>query len=317
MKNHTFNMLMGVAVGDALGVPFEFQSRLERDFEPATDMVGFGAHHQPAGTWSDDSSLTFCLSEAIIEGYSLENTAKWLTSWLYQKTWTARNDVFDIGITTRESLQLLKSKIDKGLSDEFKHLKYRANHMDNGNGSLMRILPLLFVIKSKPIEEQFEIVWDNSALTHRHVRAAMCCMIYLKIAEYLCEGENKIKAYHKTQKEIKALWKAIDFNLEEQRLFEKVIDNDISKYTKNEIRSGGYVMESLECALWCFLNTDSFKDAVLSAVNMGSDTDTNAAITGGLAGLYYGVESIPMDWLDKLARKEDIEDLAKRLNEKQ
>lgn len=308
---------MGVAVGDALGVPFEFESRLERDFEPATDMIGNRVHMQTAGTWSDDSSLTFCLAEAIIEGYSLETAAKWLTSWLYKRQWTARNEVFDIGITTRESLQLLKSKLDKGAIDELKYLKYSANHMDNGNGSLMRILPLLFVIKGKSIEEQFELVWDNSALTHRHIRAAMCCMIYLKIAEYICEGENKMKAYRKTQTEIKVLWQKMEFNPQEQKLFEKVIDNDISKYSKSEIRSGGYVMESLECALWCFLNTESYKDAVLTAVNMGSDTDTNAAITGGLAGLYYGAENIPKDWLEKLARKEDIEDLARRLNETQ
>lgn len=85
MKNHALNILMGIAVGDALGVPYEFESRLERETLPATDMIGNRVHMQPAGTWSDDSSLTFCLSEAIIEGYSLKTAAKWLTRWFYER----------------------------------------------------------------------------------------------------------------------------------------------------------------------------------------------------------------------------------------
>lgn len=141
-------------------------------------------------------------------------------------------------------------------------------------------------------------------------------MIYLKVAEYIISGKDKLVAYHLAQKDIKALWKAIDFKLEEQKLFEKVIDHEIQKYPRSQIRSGGYVMESLECALWCFLNNDSYKNVVLTAVNMGSDTDTNAAIAGGLAGLYYGIEDIPKPWMDQLARKNDIEDLSERLNKK-
>ena len=160
------------------------------------------------------------------------------------------------------------------------------------------------------------MVWENSALTHRHIRAAMSCMIYLKLAEYLIEGLDKQKAYQKTRKDILKLWQETEFPGNEKEHFKRVIQSDINEAEKDTIMSGGYVIESLEAGFWCFLKANTFEDAVLTAVNLGNDTDTTGAITGGIAGIYYGIENIPEHWIASLARMEDIVELGNKLYEK-
>ena len=137
-----------------------------------------------------------------------------------------------------------------------------------------------------------------------------------KIAEFLLEGLSKIEAYQKTRINIQILWKEIDFSLDEHIHFNRMIQNDISSLEKNQINSSGYVIDSLEASLWCFLKTNSFEEAILTAVNLGRDTDTIGAITGGLAGLFYGRKQMPEHWIVSLARMEDILDLGERLNKR-
>lgn len=315
MKNFC-DFLLGIAIGDALGVPVEFKSREYLEQHPVTGMTGNGTYNQPPGTWSDDSSLTFCLAEAIAEGYSLERTARKFISWRNEGYWGAHHNVFDIGATTNIAISRLEYILEKGGEGELKKLKETQDEYENGNGSLMRILPLLFEIKGKKITEQFEMVWENSALTHRHIRAAMSCMIYLKLAEFLLAGEDKFTAYKKSVDDIQKLWEAIQFPVSERKHFKRVIAQDIFDVSISRIRSGGYVIDSLEASLWCFLRFESFRDAVLSAVNLGHDTDTTAAITGGLAAIYQGIDGIPEKWLAALARREDIVRLSEKLEAK-
>tara|TARA_B100001971_G_C17786269_1_gene332232 strand:- start:133 stop:573 length:441 start_codon:yes stop_codon:yes gene_type:complete len=139
-------------------------------------------------------------------------------------------------------------------------------------------------------------------------------MIYLKLAEYLMNGLDKVIAYEKTREDIQELWRIIDFDLKEQKHFQRVIQEDIRKVSENLILSGGYVIESLEASIWCFLLEDNFQETVLKAINFGHDTDTTGAITGGLAGIYYGSESIPEYWIVTLARLEEILELADKLD---
>ena len=313
MKINAKDILLGVAVADALGVPFEFSTREERRENPAKDMVGFKVHNQPAGTWSDDSSLTFCLAEAMTEGYELHRVARKFIDWRGRAYWTAHGKVFDIGMTTNRAISRLDAIIHNNNLRELKLLRQAAEDSDNGNGSLMRILPLLFEIAGKDLETQFELVWENSALTHRHIRAAMCCMTYLKFAEYLCAGTDKLEAYELAQKDILLLWQRIDFPEKEHLHFNRLIQTSITAVKEKAILSGGYVIDSLEASFWCFLTTDSYEEAVLKAINLGKDTDTTAAITGGIAGIYYGSESIPQFWIASLARLEDILELAEKL----
>jgi ADP-ribosylglycohydrolase len=314
MNNHARNILFGVAVGDALGVPYEFSSREKMEEGPPVDMKGFMIHNQPAGTWSDDSSLTFCLAEAMISGYSLRSAAENFIKWKNEAYWTANNSVFDIGATTAAAINDLERILRRGEIADLERLRERADEYDNGNGSLMRILPLAFEIKGKDTGEQFEVVWKNSALTHRHIRAAMSCMIYLKFAEYLMRGIEKFEAYEKMIKDIRNLWQDSAYPVPEREHFKRIIDHRITRYEKKTIRSGGYVIESLEAALWCFLKSDDYEHAVKQAVTLGNDTDTTAAITGGLAGIYYSFDAIPRRWVEILSRSGDIEDLSDRLH---
>lgn len=313
-SNPVLDAIIGVATADALGVPYEFLSRAAMDANPATEMRGYGTYNLPPGTWSDDSSLTFCLAESLTKGYDLEDIARKFIAWKNENYWTPRGEVFDIGNTTAVAINrlnhILSSKKDLLIFE-----RYLGEEHENGNGSLMRIMPLLFFIKGKPIEEQFKIVWEVSALTHRHIRAAMACMIYLKIAEFLLDGHAKETALSNTKKDMLELWKAISFADKERELFKNVIVLDLLKLERDKIKSSGYVIDSLEAALWAFYTTDSYKSAVLKAVNLGRDTDTVAAIAGGLAGLCYGIDNIPQDWIGQLARKSDIIDLCHDLNQ--
>ncbi len=312
--NKVTDALLGVATGDAVGVPFEFLSREEMQDSPAKNMIGHGTHDQKKGTWSDDSSLTFCLAESLSNGYDLKDISEKFIAWRDAAYWSARGEIFDIGRTTNIAISRLKKLIEEDDLGELGAQKFYGNEYDNGNGSLMRIIPLLFHIKGKDIAEQFGIIWEISALTHRHVRAAMSCLIYLKLAEKLLDETDKLVAYTEMRKEISAFWEQISFAEAERAHFEKIIQNDIRETKIDDLKSGGYVIEVLESSIWFFLKKSTYEDTILSIINIGHDTDTSAAITGGLAGIYYGTAGIPEDWITSLARMEDIIDLGERLN---
>ncbi len=300
------SLLLGVAVGDALGVPVEFQSRSEISEQPVTDMIGFGTHDQPAGTFSDDSSLTFCLAEAIAEGFTLERAARHFINWRYDNYWTANGQVFDIGMTTQRAIARLLKGTRPDLAGDFEE-------ESNGNGSLMRILPLLVYIKDKPISERYQLVKQVSAMTHGHVRSVMACFYYLEFALGLLNGLDKFTIYKNLQKTVADHFRSIPISQDERRLFDRLLIDHIDLIPEEKIWSSGYVIHTLEAGIWSLLTTDNYPTAVLKAVNLGQDTDTTGAVTGGLAALLYGHQNIPAHWLTQLARKNDIENLAVRL----
>lgn len=304
---------MGVAVGDAVGVPFEFKKQRAMAENPCTDMSGYGTYNLPPGTWSDDTSLTLCLAEALLEGYHLPHIARQLTRWFYEQHWTARGEVFDIGISTRRAMRRLSILLEEGAEEALYNQLHRGSELENGNGSLMRILPLLFEIRGLDPVDQYRHVCEVSALTHRHERAAMSCFIYLRMAEKLLDGQEKNAAYRDLQREMGPFWEQIDFTESERAHFKLLIEQDVRLVPEEAIRTDGYVIHSLQASFWYFLQGDNYKDTILAVINRGDDTDTSAAITGGLAGLYYGVSSIPGHWVAQLARREAIEDLCTRL----
>lgn len=309
MENLKYNIksaLFGVAIGDALGVPVEFKSRETILQKPVTDMIGYGTYNLPPGTFSDDSSMTFCLAEALTHDFEINRIAESFVKWYHENFWTARGEVFDIGIATREAL----NRISKGEQPEFAG---STDASSNGNGSLMRILPLLFYIKDLPISERYAITKKVSSITHGHIRSVISCFYYLEFARNILLGKDKFEIYQKLQTQIPDFLNSLSINSYEISLFDRVLREDISDLAEHEILSSGYVLHSLEASIWCLLTTDNYKEATLKAVNLGEDTDTTAAITGGLAGLLYGFDSIPKSWMDQLARKEDIEDVAERL----
>ena len=299
--------LFGVAVGDALGVPHEFSRPEDLRENPVTDMVGYGTYDLPPGTWSDDSSLTFCLAESLCSGFNTDHMGELFVKWYYQDYWTATGEVFDIGIGTRNALYKIKNGIKAELAGG-------NDEKDNGNGSLMRILPLLFAIKDLPIEERFERTRQVSAITHGHIMAVMACFYYLEFAKQLIEGKSKFEIYDHLQSSIPSFFEKMGIANSEIAHYDRLLKAKITDLPLSEIRSGGYVIETIEASIWCLLTTDNYKDAVLKAVNLGHDTDTTAAVTGGLAGLLYGFDGIPKEWVEKLARVEEITGLVKKFS---
>ena len=309
MKRKIKSVLFGVAVGDALGVPFEFKSRETLSRNPVIEMTGYGTYNLPPGTWSDDSSLTFCLAEALTQDFDLNAIGQNFIHWAYGNYWTARGDVFDIGIATRQAI----SRLSEGIRPD---LAGGADASSNGNGSLMRISPLLFFLLNKPINERFEITRQVSSITHSHIRSVIACFYYLEFARYLLTGKDMFDIYPLLQSEITSFLNSTQINPDELSKFDRLLKQDIDKLKQEEIFSSGYVLHTLEASIWCLLTTHCYRDAVLKAVNLGEDTDTTAAVTGGLAGLLYGFDSIPIGWVGQLARKDDIENLADRFGNK-
>lgn len=308
MDNKIKSGLFGLAIGDALGVPVEFESRAFLKENPVTEMTGFGTHNQPIGTWSDDSSLTFCLAESLCKGFDLSDIARNFVKWYSSEFWTPHGEVFDIGIATRNAIH----NIGKGFEPE---LCGGFEEKDNGNGSLMRILPLVFYLEyEKNIEVIYQKVKVVSSITHAHFRSVFACFIYVVYCLEILNGKDKTESYKEMQKIIAVFLKDKKFNPIEIQLFDRVLKNNIAEYPEINIHSSGYVLDSLQASLWCFLNSNSYEETVLKAVNLGGDTDTTGAISGGLAGIYYGIENIPKKWTEVLVRKNDIESLAEKLN---
>ena len=306
--------IMGIIVGDALGVPFEFKPRKYFEKEPVTDLEGYGVHNQPVGTWSDDGSLTLATLDSLTKGLDYEHMMDNFLYWYSDCEFTATDTVFDIGIGTRKALLNFKN-------GEHALLCGGEGAHDNGNGSLMRILPVAYYINDLNLnmEEWIPIVHNISSLTHRHIRSQISCGIYVNIAlkmlnnpgylikDVIKSGILEITEYYNNN-EI--------YTKEFNQYFERIINNEVYNLNNDEILSSGYVIATLEASLWCLTNTNSYKEAVLKAVNLGHDTDTTAAVTGGLAGIYYGYDNIPKDWINQIQKVDYILDLCEKFDKR-
>lgn len=300
------SLLLGLSVGDALGVPVEFCEREELKYNPVTDMTGYGTHNQPEGTYSDDTSLALCLAEALTHEFDLNLIARYFVEWYTEGYWTARGEVFDVGNASRQAIYRLRG----GVSPE---LAGGKEDKDNGNGSLMRISPLVFYLKDKDISERYELTKQVSAITHGHIRSIVACFYYIEFARLLLLGKDKFEVYSELQSIVPSFLYSLNVDSTEISLFDRLLTGNIYELAEDDIHSSGYVLHTLEASIWCILKTNSYKDAVLLAVNLGDDSDTMGVVTGSLAALIYGLNSIPEEWLDKLARRDDIKDLAERL----
>lgn len=300
--------IMGLVVGDALGVPVEFQTRESLSKKPVQGMRAYGTYNQPAGTWSDDSSMTLATMTSLMGGLDYKDLMDRFLDWYERGVYTPHGQAFDIGIATSQALVRYKagwSPLESGGQGE----------RDNGNGSLMRILPFLFyfnadygAIINDGREEVFEKIGQASSLTHAHKRSIMACSIYLSIAQGLIFW-NKNMAVEKGLTRALSHYSTLEGYKDEMKHFSKIAHIDFIDLEEKDIGSSGYVIDSLEASIWCLLNTDTYEDCVLRAVNLGQDTDTTAAIAGGLAGLYYGYEDIPKDWLETIIKRDELEEL--------
>lgn len=283
--------IMGLVIGDALGVPVEFTQRYERESDPVTCMRCCGTYNMPAGTWSDDSSMTIATMASIINvrGIDYEAIMGEFCEWLFNEKYVQYR-VFDYGNTTGSALYKSRGGTPAlecgGIGDR-----------DNGNGSLMRILPLAFIP-----DIDYETIENVSALTHAHKRSKIACVFYIEIAKSMLESEGlTIDEHIKT-----ATDKIIEYYKGDEELnhFKRIFNDDLDDI--DTINSGGYVIDTFESVVYCLKNTDNYRDAVLKAVNLGKDTDTVGAICGGLAGIYYGYDDIPEEWIWTIYKKNYI-----------
>lgn len=298
------SVMLGHAVADALGVPVEFASRKELDDAPVTDMEGFGTYPYPEGCWSDDTSMALAALDSLTSNnLDFDDIMMKFGAWYFNDEYTPTGEMFDAGNTCISAIENYFDKhmpaLDCGLSDE----------RSNGNGSLMRINPFVLYafVKQAPLEEMIDMVHMASSLTHAHERSKIGCGIYACVLTHLLRSTDKNVIYDAFQQAELYYAHSVEF-----KYFANIFRKDFSKIERSQIKSGGYVVDTLEAALWCLLTTDSYKECVLTAVNLGDDTDTVAAVAGGLAGALYGYDAVPKEWLSVLKRREYIEQLCEK-----
>lgn len=295
-KSKLYGAIFGVLVGDALGVPAGVYSREQLKAHPVWEMRGLDRH--PPGSWSDDGSLTLCLVDTLCTGYDPAAIGESFCNWLYRAEWTPYGRVFDSGAATRAALR----RISEGIPALEAGGRGERN---NGNGSLMRIMPILFYLHNRPQSERLRIVKEVSSITHGHLRSVIACQFYIEMGRCILQDLSLKEAYNNATGDIVDYYKE-SAGKSELSHFKRVLFGDISKLKESEIFSDGYVVHTLEASLWSLLTTGSFEEAVIKAVNLGNDSDTTGAVTGGLAGLYYGMQNIPPGWIKSLARLDEL-----------
>jgi len=312
MKNKilTKDALIGLAVGDAFGVPLEFFTRKKVREADLKDMIRtWLGIFIPAGAWSDDTSMTIAEMDSIIQNngkIDYEDIMNNFIEWWYHGKYTSFGKAFGLGGIVGESLERFQSgypALECGGTDI----------MDNGNGSLMRIMPFsLFAIKMQMTEQETaDFIGKASSVTHAHDISKMGCFIYTEFLRNLSVSFNAKISYQQILK--------IDyhkyFSTEAINAYQKILNPDFLNISDAEISEhNGYIVATLESVLYSILTTSDYESALLKAISMGYDTDTIGGITGSIAGILYGYETIPARWLDELQKKSELEILAEKFD---
>ena len=315
-KDYIKAVMIGHAVGDALGLPVEFFEREKIDENPVVDMRGYGAFNMPAGSWSDNTSMSLAAFDSLAKDELdyfdiMVNFARWLANGEYTPT----GEAFDVGRTCLKSIRCFiyaTYSEDNGfiMPPGYSDTSWgQRGEYANGNGSLMRIHPFVLYAfaKEAPFIEWVEIIKKASCLTHAHRRSQIGCIIYSFVLMALLNEQSKEAVERGFARAYSAL-----SDHPELVYYKRIFKDDFASLDRNEINSSGYVVDTLEAALWCLLTTDNYSDCVLKAVNLGRDADTVAAVAGGLAGALYGYEAIPLEWRETLIKRDYIEDMCER-----
>lgn len=303
LKDKITGGIVGLLVGDALGVPYEFHDRQsippfeEIEFEPPNWFRPAHAGVSP-GTWSDDGAQALCLLASLLEcgKFDVDDFASKLVAW-FREDYMSVDEMFDVGIQTQRAILNLRkgdSPLEAGLKEE----------RDNGNGSLMRVLPLALWHKGTD-KELVKDAFDQSAVTHGHLRSKLCCALYcLWARQILQDAENPWESA------VSNLLDIFPANSGERNELEQQIKPD----NLYEVQGSGYVLDSLFSAKWA-CGRPNFEETVKAAISLGNDTDTTACIAGGIAGMKFGIEGIPKRWRENLRGKEIYEPLIEKLLE--
>lgn len=286
---------LGLAIGDAIGATLEFMNR--DTLEEVVDMIGGGVHDLEPGQWTDDTSMALCLAYSLSEkGYDLDDQLAKYLKWYEKGYCSSKQYCFDIGVTTKLALlDYKKKKITEAVYSEH----------SAGNGALMRLapLPIYFsfnVNERDSLLRMVHYVKKSSRTTHNNIISDDCCAYFSIILNKAFNHVEKEKLIHLEDFERNIL------NIQSSEIKPIIDDHIFLTQERHQIKSTGYVIDSLNAALWCFYQTDNFKDAVLKATNLAGDSDTIAAICGMLAGAYYGINQIPEEWIMKTYQFKDI-----------
>ena len=293
--------LLGLAVGDALGTTLEFQP--PGSFEPIDDMVGGGPFGLQPGYWTDDTSMALCLATSLTErgGFDPRDQMERYVRWWREGYMSPTGTCFDIGITVQNALSSFERTGEpySGSTDPY----------SAGNGSLMRLAPVPMFYASRP-EEAVARCADSSRTTHGAEEAVDACRYFGGLIVGALGGVDKATLLSPSYSPVQGLWERSPLATK----VAEIADGSFKRREPPDIRGQGYVIPSLEAALWAFHRSRDFRDGALRAVNLGDDADTTGAIYGQIAGAYYGANEIPVEWRDKLAWGREIERLAVELH---
>lgn len=285
--------LLGLACGDAVGAAVEFLPRGR--FAPLTGMTGGGKFRLNKGEWTDDTAMALCLAESLIDcrGFDPLDQMQRYWRWGNEGYNSCRPYAFGIGKTVATAMNEFR-KTGNPYSGS-------TDPSTSGNGSLMRLAPIVMFFANRPAEA-VEFAALSSRVTHASAECIACCKFFALVLLRALAGEQNKAQLFPTQ---------LDFEVPES--LRRITAQRFRQASAADVVGSGYVVESMEAALWCFWHTDTFEAAILAAANLGDDADTTAAICGQLAGAYYGSQNIPNDWLNSLVRGDDIRKIAQQL----
>jgi len=336
-RNIWLDGIMGVIVGDALGCPVQFETRKQVARHPVTGMRGHGTFNLPEGSWTDDSSMTLATMDSIKEKKCIdcEDIMYRFDGWLTYGKYTPYGYAYDVGFICSSAIINYKKTHDIAQCGG-------RNENSNGNGSLMRILPVcLYCFKMQEEgwsdDEAISCIHQVGGLTHAHIRSQIACGLYYFAAREILRNKENNTLNSLIQSGFTKGFQFYERYLEEMDMEELLKEDELSvipreypgeeldyyislrdigrfeEVPEENIEGSGYVVDTLEAAIWSLITTDTFEEALLKVVNLGLDTDTTAAVAGGLAGLYYGYEAIPEGWLSVIKRKEWIEEMCEHV----
>lgn len=301
IRERYFGSLVGLAVGDALGTSLEFQT--PGTFSPLTDLVGGGPYRLAPGQWTDDTSMALCLAESLVErsNFDPEDQLRRYCRWFREGYLSSTGACMDIGNATRLALMRF---------EQSGTLEAPPDPLSAGNGSIMRLAPVAMAYARRP-REAIALAMASSRVTHGADEAADACRYLAGLLVGAIRGASREELMGDRYTPVTGLW-------EEEPLAPRIADIASGSFRRKEppeIRGAGYVVHSLEAALWAFFRGRSFREGALLAVNLGDDADSTGAVYGQLAGAFYGEPGIPPEWRGRLAHLDLIRSLAGRLHD--
>ncbi len=292
MKKRVKGALIGLACGDAVGTTLEFRQR--GTFAPISDMVGGGPFRLEPGQWTDDMSMALCLAHSLLtkKAFDAMDQMNRYCNWYQHGYMSSNGRCFDIGNTVAKALQKYLDTKDpfSGSMDE----------RSSGNGSIMRLAPIPMLYRNN-LEDCIHFAGESSRTTHGSAECIESCRLFSSyiVRAFSAGSKQEIFDFH-------------DYRPESNKV-KDIANLDFMSLSYEDLTGSGYVIESLESALWCFMNSESFEEAILLSANIGNDADTTAAVCGQIAGAYYGVDGIPQKWRDRLTMFDEIDAVSERL----